>query len=76
MTARCQRNRPDGRTYTREQAIDEVRADNIIQYCKDQSKDPVVMMMTEWYDAYERNIREIDLYHGFEKQVSSVQSVK
>ena len=53
-----------------EQAIHEVRADKIIKHFEDNGdKEPVVEMMTDWFDTFELAADDSDLLPGFEKQV-------
>ncbi len=71
MTEKCKQSNACGHGMSQQQSIDEIRADNITEICKKVNKDPVVMMMTEWYDLYEKNVSCRQLYPGFEKQVSN-----
>eukprot|EP00112_Aurelia_sp_Birch-Aquarium-sp1_P007179 Seg1782.13 transcript_id=Seg1782.13/GoldUCD/mRNA.D3Y31 product="Transient receptor potential cation channel subfamily V member 1" protein_id=Seg1782.13/GoldUCD/D3Y31 len=65
----------DNRNASHEQMTDEVRADNITTYFQSLDKDPVVGMMTDWYDTYEAFVGDTDLYLGFEKQITKLAKI-
>ena len=69
MREKTQAAKSDNRSASHEQMTDEVRADNITTYFQSLDKDPVIGMMSDWYDTYEEYVDDTDLYLGFEKQV-------
>eukprot|EP00794_Sanderia_malayensis_P000658 gene658-1326_t len=76
VSKKCEETKnASGQKITQEEAIDEVRADNITDYFKTINKDPVVMMMTQWYDQYEMNVPCSQLYPGFEKQICKIAAI-
>ena len=53
-----------------DKAIQELRADKIIKYFKENGgKDPVAQIMTDWFDTFELAVDDAELLPGFEKQV-------
>ena len=69
MREKTRAAKSDNRNASHEQMTDEVRADNITTYFQSLDKDPVIGMMTDWYNTYEAYVDDTDLYLGFEKQV-------